>query len=105
MASKFYAVKTGRNPGIYHTWEECRKQILGFSGARYKSFATMEEAEAFIKPGENEMMEVDEDTLTAYVDGSFCKDNETFLTEWSLCKNSRMIFILPENMKTRILPP
>ena len=41
MASKFYAVKTGRNPGIYHTWEECRKQILGFSGARYKSFATM----------------------------------------------------------------
>ena len=78
MASKFYAVKTGRNPGIYHTWEECRKQILGFSGARYKSFATMEEAEAFIKPGENEMMEVDEDTLTAYVDGSFCKDNETF---------------------------
>lgn len=78
MANKFYAVKSGRKPGIYNTWEECRRQILGFSGARYKSFKTLEEAKAFIEPGENEIMEADEDTLIVYVDGSFCKDDKAF---------------------------
>ena len=30
MAKKFYAVKIGKNPGIYETWEECQNQISGF---------------------------------------------------------------------------
>lgn len=48
MANKFYAVKTGRIPGVYGTWAECRQQTDGFSGAVFKSFATRQEAEAFI---------------------------------------------------------
>ena len=40
MGNKYYAVKKGRKPGIYDTWDECRKQTLGFSGAVYKSFKT-----------------------------------------------------------------
>ena len=27
---KFYAVKKGRKPGIYESWDECKKQTLGF---------------------------------------------------------------------------
>lgn len=42
--SKFYVVWTGRVPGIYHTWEECSKQIHGFPGAKYKSFPNLEQA-------------------------------------------------------------
>lgn len=48
MAKKFYAVKAGRTPGVYETWAECQKQTGGFSGAVFKSFATRQEAEAFI---------------------------------------------------------
>ncbi len=48
MAKKFYAVKTGRVPGIYGTWAECQQQTNGFSGAVFKSFGTRQEAEAFI---------------------------------------------------------
>ena len=44
---KFYAVKVGKIPGIYSTWNECEAQVKGVSGAKYKSFATLKEAEEF----------------------------------------------------------
>ena len=44
---KFYAVAKGRKPGIYLTWEDCKKQVDGFSGSKYKRFDTKEEAESF----------------------------------------------------------
>ncbi len=46
---KYYAVQKGRVPGVYLTWEECKKQVDGFSGAAFKSFPTMEEARQFVK--------------------------------------------------------
>lgn len=37
---KYYAVKSGRRPGIYTNWPDCEKQVHGYSGAVYKSFST-----------------------------------------------------------------
>lgn len=51
MAKKYYAVRKGITPGIYLTWADCKKNIDGFSGAEYKGFAAIEEAEAFIGGG------------------------------------------------------
>ena len=51
MANKYYAVKNGRNPGIYTSWAECQAQTTGFSGATFKSFKTKAEAEEFMKKG------------------------------------------------------
>ena len=45
---KYYAVKTGKTPGIYEDWETCKEQVEGYPGAKYKSFKTKEEAERFI---------------------------------------------------------
>ena len=42
--SKFYAVKQGRQTGIFSSWKECEAQVKGFKGAIYKSFASKEEA-------------------------------------------------------------
>jgi ribonuclease HI len=47
-AGKCYAVRVGRRPGIYSTWDECNAQVSGFSGAVFKSFKSQEEALAFI---------------------------------------------------------
>jgi len=47
-AGKYYAVKKGKTTGIYRTWEECRTSVEGVSGAVYKSFKTLSEAEAFM---------------------------------------------------------
>lgn len=48
MAAKFYAVRSGRKPGVYTTWDDCAAQVKGFSGAEYKRFATKPEAERYI---------------------------------------------------------
>ena len=42
---KYYVVWHGVEPGIYHTWAECERQVKGFVGAVYKSFDSEEEAE------------------------------------------------------------
>ncbi|ORX84678.1 hypothetical protein BCR32DRAFT_230304, partial [Anaeromyces robustus] len=46
---KYYAVKVGLKPGIYNTWEECRKNVANNDNAVFKSFLTLEEAEDFMK--------------------------------------------------------
>ena len=43
---KYYVVWQGKLPGIYTSWDECKKQVQGVQGAQYKSFDTLAEAEA-----------------------------------------------------------
>lgn len=52
MAKKnYYAVKQGKVPGIYRTWDACKVQVHGYPGAIYKGFERLEEAEAFLGGG------------------------------------------------------
>ncbi|EAL23686.1 hypothetical protein CNBA3330 [Cryptococcus deneoformans B-3501A] len=53
MAPKpgFYAVATGRHPGVYKTWPAAEEQVKGFPSlysAKYKKFATEQEAKDFV---------------------------------------------------------
>lgn len=48
MAAKFYAVRKGKKPGIYMSWDICKQQTDGFPGAEFKSFPTREAAEEYI---------------------------------------------------------
>lgn len=69
---KYYAVRIGRNPGIYHTWDECKRETMGFKGASFKKFSTREDAEAFINEIEEDKKEsAGKDELVVYVDGSY----------------------------------
>lgn len=69
---KLYAVRKGHKTGIYQTWPECQAQTAGFSGAEFKSFKTMEEAELYMSGYVAEAMEVDDHSVVkAYVDGSY----------------------------------
>ena len=83
MTKKYYAVKVGKTPGIYETWEECKNNVDGFSGALYKSFKTLNEANDYmgyeIVPEENNddakedlsTFEIILDKPYAFVDGSY----------------------------------
>lgn len=51
MAGKYYAVRTGKKPGIYLSWDACKAMVHGYPGAVYKSFQTRAEAEAFLNAG------------------------------------------------------
>lgn len=53
---KFYVVWEGRAPGIYDSWEECLDQVQGYPGARYKSFASQDDATAAFR-GSREQQE------------------------------------------------
>lgn len=48
---KYYVVWNGKVPGIYTSWDECRQQVEGQEGAKYKSFKTMEEAQQYFELG------------------------------------------------------
>lgn len=81
MAGKFYAVKAGRQTGIFNSWEECKKQVDGYPSASYKSFKTAAEAAAYIGliPNQKAIANannspadfVTNNTAIAYVDGSY----------------------------------
>lgn len=47
--NKFYVVWEGRTRGIFSSWSECRKQVEGFAGAKYKGFADKAAAEKAFK--------------------------------------------------------
>lgn len=51
MAKKggYYAVQRGRNTGVYSNWDDCKAQVDGFRGARFKRFDTLGESQAFAR--------------------------------------------------------
>lgn len=68
----YYAVRVGKKPGIYKTWDECKNQVHGFKGASYKKFSNLKDAENFISHEEKEEVKsANEDELIVYVDGSY----------------------------------
>lgn len=91
MAKKYYAVKKGRQPGIYATWPEAQKQIAGFSNAEFKSFTTEAEAQNFIKPSDSSQFVETETTVIAYVDGSFDKVTKRYSYGAVLLKDDKVI--------------
>lgn len=80
MAKKFYSVKEGKIPGIYLSWDECKAQVHGYSGAIYKSFSTEEEAKCFMKESvsSDANSNIDLNAVVAYVDGSYNGSEDEF---------------------------
>ena len=48
-SAMFYAVARGRQVGVFTNWAECKTQVTGYNGARYKKFPTEAEALEFIE--------------------------------------------------------
>jgi ribonuclease HI len=40
--NKFYVVWQGRETGIYEGWADCKRQVEGFNGAKFKGFPTLD---------------------------------------------------------------
>lgn len=73
MAKKYYAVKKGKKTGIFLSWDECKENVTGVSGAEYKSFSSKIEAEQYM----NEIKAFEDEEgydVIAYVDGSYEKN-------------------------------
>ena len=101
---KYYAVINGhaKEPVILESWEACKKEVTGAKGVKFKSFATLQEAQEFIslheehseapvsvrKKKKPEIIETSEtssvphaktsDEITIYVDGSYELSSERY---------------------------
>ena len=102
MAKKYYAIAKGKSgiPKIVETWTECQKEVIGCKGAKYKSFASKEEAEKFISIHENggsfeEVKgneEVKDDLIYIYVDGSFMVSKGNYSYGFLVVKNDEILY-------------
>ena len=100
---RFYAVRRGREKGIFSSWEECKNQVVGFAGAEYKSFSSINDAQDYLdqtfsgeeRPKKKKMSkeekieyyknvaeklsnEIPKGKMIAYVDGSFDKEKNRY---------------------------
>ncbi len=48
----FYAVYKGYQKGIYLTWDECKKNVDGYTKPIYKKFNNLSDAESFMENGD-----------------------------------------------------
>ena len=48
LVKKVYAVARGRTIGIFHSWADCSASVMGFPNNNYQSFASEDEARAFL---------------------------------------------------------
>ncbi len=93
MAKKVYAVRKGRETGLFTDWDTCKKQVDGFPGAEYKSFTDPQDALAYLgmdaiegqtpvtKLQKGDTADSDsqyKDKIRAYVDGSYDVASGTF---------------------------
>lgn len=71
----FYAVKKGKEIGIFDNWPDAQAATAGFSGPVFKKFKTREEAEAYMDDRDVWAEQVADDNrngyLVAFTDGSY----------------------------------
>ncbi|MFZ2464463.1 MAG: ribonuclease H family protein [Caldibacillus thermoamylovorans] len=48
---KYYVVWKGTNTGIFTSWDDCKQNVQGVPGAKYKSFPSLKEAEIAFQSG------------------------------------------------------
>ncbi|MDU2122867.1 MAG: ribonuclease H family protein [Clostridium celatum] len=98
---KYYAVYKGKSgaPKIFTSWDECKKEVIGFKGAIYKSFTTEKDAINFIAlNSEGKTVEKFDDSpeseegLFIYVDGSFSVDKGNYSYGLVAVKDGEIIY-------------
>jgi ribonuclease HI len=98
MSNSYYAVKEGRQPGIYRNWEDCNRNVKGFKGQRFRKFSSEKDAleyledikkrerdyskinleDILIPNGYGDVKTVNEDEAVAFVDGSFSEKHNNY---------------------------
>lgn len=87
---KYYAVKLGRQTGVFETWGEAEIQVKGFPDAKFKSFSSLDEAKSYL----DESSQSQTGNLVeyeAYVDGSFDNNTQTYGSGIVIIKNNKVI--------------
>lgn len=95
MNTNFYAVKIGKNgPAIYRTWSECKKNVIGFNGSKYKKFIHLVDAKNYINNINPQHIPINyQKYLHIYTDGSVINEiggSGLYIPEWHLKVSIRL---------------
>jgi viroplasmin and RNaseH domain-containing protein len=99
-AKKIYAVREGRKVGLFDSWAECERQIKGYSGAEYKSFADPNEARKYLGHAVSTVktVELPKEEMFAYVDGSYSSDTGEYSAGIViLYRSNKKVFSMKDN--------
>lgn len=99
--SKYYAVRKGKVAGIYRSWDDCKKQITGVSGAVYKSFKTQKEAEDYIAY-EIPKIDTTKKIVEIYTDGSH-QPSKNYLGVGAWCKHEEKEYSMSKTCNAELL--
>lgn len=94
MSQKFYyAVKVGKQPGIYNTWDECKEQVTGIKDAKFMKFKTIASAEAFVN-GQISLddYQLSKDFTSSIKHGALIPDYKYPSENWNQYNNEFYIF-------------
>lgn len=89
--ANFYAVKKGRETGIFSTWGECEKQVKGFKGAKYKKFKSEAQAKKYLgETNKKPVVDINKGYVF-YVDGSYSEEKNQAGWGLAILKEGEMI--------------
>lgn len=86
---KFYAVKVGRQTGVFYSWSECEAQVKGYPGAQYKSFKTEKEALEYLGEYTTPTIPSMSQEYSVYTDGGY--KNGRYAWGYAIVKNDEII--------------
>jgi len=93
----FYAVHKGINTGIFTTWEDCKKSVIGYKNARFKKFDNEEDAKYFVENGicknYEENKKITNNYINVYTDGSLFKSNNIICCGYGIYISSKNLKI------------
>lgn len=105
MAQKIYAVKKGRETGIFNSWPECQAQVTGFNGALYKGFKTKQEADDYLAGIESDAPAKKKKTSTVKKDVMSVAQELELTDKYSSMDNCIVVYTdgsnILENLKVR----
>jgi len=73
MKKKYYVVWKGHSTGVFDSWEECKKQVDGFSSPQYKAFPNLATAQAAFEQGSEPFLEKRVHPIHIIMDGLYGK--------------------------------
>lgn len=95
MAKKYYAVRVGREPGIYSSWDECQEQTKGFPKAKFAGFDFLSEAKQYLAGIE---IKADKGQVAAEPDDPFANKTIPPIEIENLTSEKTQPFKLPEEV-------
>lgn len=99
----YYAVRRGYKSGIYKTWDECKKQVIGFNAAIYRKFHNEDDAKEFVSGNykESETKLSDEMKSKLRYDG-FNIDEDYSIDNWNKFNGRNNLYIFTDGSLKRL---